>query len=495
MNIKKLFQIVILLYIAGTLIFLAAIAYLGTFTRYMADDYCETYITQAYSPLGAALNRYEDGNWRAANRYSNLLFAGAVESLFGQESMEIIPVVLIILWGIGLVYLARRVRKLAGIEWHILADVFFGITLAFLSVLQAPNPFQTFYWRSSMATHFVPLVFLNFLVAFLFSSVRSNTGTPPSVWTALVLFFASFMIGGFSEAPVTVTIVGAGLGLAYIWFFVKNKKRSVLLSLTGCVFAGAVSALIVMAISPAVSNMDADAPSFVEWIQRTAQYTYFFIIDTFKTLPLPILFCIICPAVFVFVIYREKENSNIINEQTNRNIALALPFILILLIAAGFSASAYGQSYPVARARFFAHYLITITLVFEGALLGIWLSQIKWRFFNAAHFAYMPMLILLIFAIYPFRAGLRVIQDVPEYRIREQNWDRRDAHIYKLRENGQVNLTVPQFDGFDGVKELDSYETHWVNRCAASYYQVNSIRAIPIHGAEALEEYYGRFGD
>lgn len=87
------------------------------------------------------------------------------------------------------------------------------------------------------------------------------------------------------------------------------------------------------------------------------------------------------------------------------------------------------------------------------------------------------------------------MQKVPEYSAREQNWDRRDAHIYKLREYGQVDLTVPQFGGVDGVKELDTYQTHWVNRCAARYYQVNSIRAIPIHGAEALEEYYDRFGN
>lgn len=490
---KNFFNVFLLLYIAGALAFLAAIAYLGTFTRYMADDYCETYVTQTYTPLGAVINRYEEGNWRAANRYSNLLFVGAAESLLGRQNIEIIPVVLIIFWAFGLVYLVRQARKLAGIEWHVLADVFLGVTLAFLSILEAPNRFQTFYWRSSMATHFVPLVFLNFLVAFLLSKSRSHSETPLSVWTAFAVFFASFMIGGFSEPPVTVMIVGAGLSLAYIYFFVKNKMRRTLLSLTACVFAGAGLALFVMAVSPAASNLGAGTPSFVEWIQRTTQYTYLFLLDTFKTLPLPVLFGVLCSAVLAFVIYREKANSNVINTQINRNIALILPFILILLIAAGFSASAYGQSYPVARARFFAIYLMTITLVFEGVLLGIWLSQVKWRFFNTVYFPYIPIFILLILAAYPFRAGLRVMTDVPEYSAREQAWDARDAYIYKLREQGQTDLTVPQFGGVDGVKELDTYQTHWVNRCAARYYQVNSIRAIPVDGS--LEEYYNSYGN
>ena len=37
------------------------------------------------------------------------------------------------------------------------------------------------------------------------------------------------MIGGFSEPPVTVMVVGAGLGFVYTWFFVKSKMRRTLL--------------------------------------------------------------------------------------------------------------------------------------------------------------------------------------------------------------------------------------------------------------------------
>jgi len=261
---KNFFSVAVLLYIAGAFVFLAAIAYLGTFTRYMADDYCETYNTQTYLPLRAVINRYEDGAWRAANRYSNLLFVGVVESLAGWKNLEIVPVTLIILWIVGLFYLARQARKLAGIEWHILVDLFLGAMLAFLSILQAPNRYQTFYWRSSMATHFVPLVFLNFLVVFLLYRMRTKRERLPSLWTILALFFVTFMIGGFSEPPLTVMVVGSGLGLAFIWFYVKNNMRRPLLVLTSCIFAGAVSALIVMAVSPAATNLGETSPSFWE---------------------------------------------------------------------------------------------------------------------------------------------------------------------------------------------------------------------------------------
>lgn len=492
---KKFYNAAVLLNVVALLAYLAAIAYLGTFSRYMSDDYCEAFNTRS-STFVAVVERYSAGEWRAANRYSNLFFVGLVESLLGWRSIEIVPPLLILLWGVGLVYLLRQVRKLAGIEWHFLMDVFFGALLAYLSILEAPNRFQILYWRSSMATHFAPLVFLNFLIVALLSRVYAKREALASVWFALIILFASFVIGGFSEPPVAVMVVGSALALAYIWFFVKDRPRQLWFLLTGSVFLGAVAALAVMAISPAASKLGADTPSFMEWIRRTIEYTYFFLIDTLKTLPLPTLFSVVCPALFFFLMVRRKEGeAGSFNVQTHLKIALALPLLLALLIAAGFSTSAYGQSFPVGRARFFAHFLMTITLMVEGALLGGWLSQMKWKLFNTVAFEYVSTLILLVVAVYPFRAFFQVVQDIPEYSARAQAWDRRDAHIHELREHGQTDLTIPQFDGIYDVKELDNLTTHWVNRCAARYYGVHSISAVTIHGADALEEYYNNFGD
>ena len=100
------------------------------------------------------------------------------------------------------------------------------------------------------------------------------------------------------------------------------------------------------------------------------------------------------------------------------------------------------------------------------------------------------MVIFFVLAFYPFRAGLQILQDHSAYRLRAELWDKRDSIIRNLQAEGETDLVVIQFDGIDGVKELDVYETHWVNRCAAAYYHVNSIRALPIPG-EYIPEYFG----
>ena len=86
---------------------------------------------------------------------------------------------------------------------------------------------------------------------------------------------------------------------------------------------------------------------------------------------------------------------------------------------------------------------------------------------------------------------MRVIGGVGDLLLREraEYWDKRDVIIRDLKADGETDLTVIQFDGVYGTKELDTFETHWVNRCAAKYYGVNSIRAIPIP-VEFIDEYF-----
>src|SRR5260370_17026852 len=76
-----LFRIALALGMAALTLSLAAFAYLGTFTRYLADDYCEAVLVTKSSPFSAVINRYVDSQWRAADQYSNLLLIGLSERL------------------------------------------------------------------------------------------------------------------------------------------------------------------------------------------------------------------------------------------------------------------------------------------------------------------------------------------------------------------------------------------------------------------------------
>ena len=97
---------------------------------------------------------------------------------------------------------------------------------------------------------------------------------------------------------------------------------------------GGIFALTVMALSPAVSHLHG-SPLFFGWVRRTTQYTYFFLTDTLKTMPLPTIYSLVVPAIVFFILSQEKEHRNLINAVGQRNIfhlMLAAPLLLILFV-------------------------------------------------------------------------------------------------------------------------------------------------------------------
>jgi hypothetical protein len=85
--------------------------------------------------------------------------------------------------------------------------------------------------------------------------------------------------------------------------------------------------------------------------------------------------------------------------------------------------------------------------------------------------------LFFILAFYPLRAGLALIAEFPDYQQWASKWDLRESEIYNSISMGEQDLVVRWLPTRDGVKEIDADTRHWVNRCAAEYYEVDSIRS------------------
>jgi len=251
---KKIFRYIFMICLLAMLVAISMYVYLGTFSRYLADDYCETISVRIDSPIDAVLVRYSTGAWRAANRYSNLLFVGIGEML-GRNNMQITIVSMILLWFVGLSWSVHEVRKFLKINYFWSLDIFWGMTIGFFSFLQAPNLYQTVYWRSSMMTHFAPLVFGSFLSAFLVRQLRFLLVRPPSRLVYSISFFAAFIIAGFSEPPATTMVTALTLLMSATWLCGKSPVKQKQFALLAWTFAGAFLGLLAMIFSPAGANI------------------------------------------------------------------------------------------------------------------------------------------------------------------------------------------------------------------------------------------------
>lgn len=460
-------------------------AYLGLFSRYLADDYCETVRMTSNTLFNAVMERYSVGAWRAANRYSNILFVGLSEML-GEHAMQITMVGMVLLWALGLVWGIFEFRKLLRVNWNILLDVLLGLICTFFSLLQAPHLFQTVYWRSAMMTHFAPLVFGSFLFAFLCRQIRTKEKTSWQV--GIFIFITAFILAGFSEPPpataVTVLILLIGINLYFRKSFIYKNS----LSLLTWTLAGTLTGLLVMIFSPA--NVDVAQEKGVNVIgiaTKSFIYSYQFIVDTLRTQPLPIVISILITLTLIWL-YKQINPSVLLDKERRRLviIIIILPFLLWILTAASFSPSVYGQSFPIERARFLGRCMMIASFMLMGGFLGLLMRNVQ--------FKPNPMLgqwavlagLIITSIIYPLRtAYYLLIFSIPEYQERAELWDLRDAYIRRHVTQGETDLVIPGFSGVYGVKELDDNPNHWVNACAAEFYGANSIRTI---GVDNLEE-------
>ncbi len=477
-----MFNVAVGVSLAATLASLGAFIYLGTFTRYISDDFCEAIRVNSSSPVNAVIERYLGGQWRAADRFSNLLFVGASESL-GPNNVPIAAAGMILLWVAALIWIVYGIQKIAALEWSFLLTSFLAALLAFFTILQAPNLFQTFYWRSGMATHFAPVVFLCLLAGYILQYVCHSKGGPPKIWITMLVFLVAFMIGGFSEPPTALMIVALGLIVAGLSLFGRGTSRRPALILTIATLAGAVAAMAVMFFSPAnaLHSEVVTSPNLLTVLERTLRFTWQFMLDTLKVLPLPTLISILVPGLLLFSLHIRHESPPL-NASQRHNLWILftiVPVVLFILVAASFAPSAYGQSYPEARARILGRLLMTAALMVEGGLLGVLAAQLSlwpsWRIWALP----LATIGILLFAIYPIRAAwITVTVDASKYREWTTAWDARNAQILAAKAQGQKDLVVPHISGFEYLKEFDVRARNRINRCAAAFYGVHSIKTV-----------------
>lgn len=466
--------------VLGAFAALAALAlygYLGTFSRYGSDDYCLSAFFLQEDLGNALIQRY----FTASNRYSNILFIGLVDKVFGWYNVAILPGLMIVLFVLGLYLFLKEIGEM--VEWRGSRGlmIFMSLSLAYFSIAQAPDLYQTLYWRAGMTSHFAPLVSIPFFGAFLLRQLRDTKQRSPSIWACAACFLIPFLIGGLSEPPTALMITVLGLGILAAWRWSEGRQRRTVLMLLAWSLLGALTALMVMALAPANSlRMQTPPPPFPELVSRIISYPVYFIVDTFRTLPLPTLVSILMPLLLFYVSYVHAPQS--LSKEAYTRLGILLIAVLVfayLLIAASFAPSAYGQSYPAPRVRFIGRLLLTAAFMLEGALLGVLAAGGKAGFLQSTVLRGFAMAALLLLVLYPLRTAWRVSAEVPSYRQYAAAWDAREAEIYRLKAEGVRDLTV-RFLSAERTQDLGDQVYFRLNRCAAVLYGVDSIVARPM---------------
>jgi hypothetical protein len=289
----------------------------------------------------------------------------------------------------------------------------------------------------------------------------------------------AFFNGGFSETTTALqaAILVLGLGLVY-W---RNRARGLRVYRYEPILAagiGTLAALVVMVLSPGnavrMSQMP-EQPGLLEWIYLSFRFGAGFVYQSITSYPLTILITVITG----FSLSQQQDWKDI-NPKNWSWLFWAIPVGMYLLIVASTAPSAFAQgAYPEDRGMIPARFILTSGIAALAYLVGMVYLHYRQQSekFQLRPAQSLSAFILVMMCFYLFYGGLQTLARIPDYMDRASAWDERAESIEINRQAGQMDQTVQAYDSMGRVRELAIDPDHWVNRCAAGYYQLDSIQA------------------
>ena len=455
---------------------LLVFAYLGTFSRYQADDYCIAAYVRLMGFWKTQTHMYT--TW--ANSFTtNFLLSTIV--LVGPRILPVLPALVLLFWVFTIYWFISNAlpSSVHGIA-ILLAEM-----LVFFVILEAPDRYQILYWLSGMIPYLLSLVLLTFLGCITLIMAKRIINKPD--WMMyLGMGVASFFIGGFSETTVALQTGVFALALIGVWCAYKKGIPRRVIILLGVGFVSTLLSMLVLIIAP--GNIVRQAllpppPNLITLVTLSLRFALDFSRGSLKSLPLPTALSLILPMLLAYAGTTRQEYLKVPKVNSIRLMLLLLiaPIIAYLLIVCICAPSVYGESaYPEPRVFIAARYVMVAVTMFEGFLLGILIGNFS-SGWNDKFAQYSIKLViacfLLLASIYPLRAALLTSAQIPEYRSRAMLLDARDTKIRIAVEQGITNVVVQAVNSTHLLMELGPNVDLWVNRCAASYYGAGSIQA------------------
>lgn len=482
---KSVFQkIVTLALLLQSLTGLAALAffmYLGTFSRFWADDFCYFVTFENSQNIFQAVQTFYF-SW--SNRYTNILLIGII-GIFGRQAIAYLPAVMIGLLVLSLFMLFQQLKILLRLPISSLISLNLAILLSFFTILQTPNRFQSVFWMMGLVTYFAPLIFLASTTALIAWGIRVRPIGKQRASMLILLAILVFLAGGLSETTLTFQITAFSLVFAAALAFTygEQKKSAIIFSLVALTFS--LLALLVVILAPGntirLETMPEDTQFSIDKALLIFIFTWDFIRDTTRSLLTPTLVSVV--AAFSVALAASRQQAIPTPRRFWLILALVAP-TAYLLIASMVTPSVYvygAYGYPEPRALFPAQFVLTAALMIFGFLLGWqtanWLLQKSSLLVSSGKIVI--ILFLLAVAAYPLWFLQRETQTVPQFARHAERWDARNAYIIEQRQQGNLDIILDGIPSPGKLIELRANRNFWVNLCVADFYGLNSIAVFP----------------
>lgn len=233
--------------ITGVLIFHA---YLGSYTRFIADDYCSAYLGQRFGLLRYIWFWYLNWGGRFSAIAADMLLAWSQ-----PQGIGFVTAATLTAWSIGLTLAIFNLlpdNKQSHSRWRV--SIALALIVLFVTLLLTPNVPQSFYWYSAFRTHSLPLVIFSLYMA-AYAYFRSLAFSKPTTWAWIIGSFGFALLNaGFSEAFTVMQILCLAIWAGVEWKTAPTGSTQKNAKFLLAALAGAALTILVMLSAPGNAN-------------------------------------------------------------------------------------------------------------------------------------------------------------------------------------------------------------------------------------------------
>lgn len=442
-------------------------AYLGSFSRFLGDDYCSAFQANRLGILRATWYWYL--TW--SGRYS----ASMLDGIFGVLGPNIVPFVTPLVIGIWLISLGVTFNIIFPFDKNkALNTSLLAASALFLTLNYTPHIRQSLYWGQGMRSVVPPLILGTLYFGVFFAIKNSNhQNRKINYFWYLLSFLLAIGIGGFSETYSALQLVVFGISLIALIAMYRYQFRSFeFLYFTSGLLGSALSFIIVIT---APGNTFRAAyfpphPDFFGILDISFKSLVAYIVGLFSTFEAIVGFL----GVFLLSTIIGFKTAN--KQIATSNLLLVLASGVILIIAC-FPPAAYGLSdAPPGRTLIIPTYILALLVVFSGYFFGGQITQKKDSYPQLLYsFSYILVLTLLIASSFIVSQKLYASRHV--FIEFATSWDKTHETLLSLGENAEVVIAPTVKDEWSGVLRMTDNPRFYVNTCVSGYYGFDSIIA------------------
>ncbi len=442
-------------------------AYVGTFSRYMADDFCIVNESAHMTIVSETLLWYNTWGGRLSQPVALL---SALK--LGPAFPAISPALLILVWLIALAWMLVELARWLKLERPLVQGSLFALLLIYATLAGTPQLGQSLYWMSAAYAYTAPLPLIAVLLALTFRAAR--TGRSP-VWILILAALVAFVVGSFAEPVVTIELMALLLLFAAFWWWSRQSRAVQLLLVAQIV--GALIALALMLASPGNAIREVN-------FQASPSVVHSLIASFVDGIGYLFLFAPrLAPGALIGAV---GLAAMIASARPSRLSSLPVPRLLLILLvwliahvalsAAFMAPGVHATSAPPpARALIVIQFSTAILYAGVGYLLGLILRQQVSRKTDG----WLPLsagIALILLLIAPVATTINFSREGQVYAQYAREWDRDDA---LLRAAGGAAVSLPPYTidvarGL-GLDSLTADADTWVNGCVADYYGVSAV--------------------